>query len=853
MGIAVDSGTKGLARLMFDGVELMNERLLRIGICSSYAPRACGLATFAADLEHALVGASRIGKVSIIRMINHEDREDSASKQESGVSKSVLVDIDEDDLDSYLSAAAVTNRNCDVCIVQHEFGIFGGKDGESILTFMEALRVPTVLTLHTVLPAFSAGQLATLRKACGLASVITVFTAAARHLLVGHEIVEPSKIVVVPHGAPEVLYEADRSTSRQSLDLEKNFVLSTFGLVSPGKGLELAIAALPHIVAEIPETLFVVAGRTHPGVHRHAGEAYRTSLTDQVADLGLEKHIRFINTFLPIEGIAELLAATDVFVTPYINLDQIVSGVLTFALASGCPVVSTDYRYARDQLSKGAGTVVRSRDPKEFADAVLLYESDSPASAQAREVAHRIGASMHWSAVGEMMAEICKKLEARARKRLLVRDEKQTVHPTKMNLIASQILSNNGTDSRSVSLVGSHSSGVRTLEKRTWIAASVEKEMAAVLHPVFGKLRTLHLERLIDDTGIVQHATGAVPLLSSGYCVDDVARLIPVAREIAQHDKAWETVVARSVAFVRHAIEEVPNNAGARMHNFLGWDRRWLDEAYFGDHVGRAALGIASVASDHRYTDVALPMLKRLWLEWPSKSPLHTNAYGILAQTQAPESTTPRILASMVAELMCAYDRAASPSWQWFEAELRYDYALFPRALLSAGMATKNVSVTDLGLQTLLWLDDICDDGDFYRFPGRFGLKAGGDVNLTGDEQPLEALALAQAHRCAYELTNDPWHRSRVVRCHEWFLGRNRRGLAMMDDHGGCFDGLEAVCANKNQGAESTLAYCASQQVVSTMPKHRERPSQDERNVFDLQVSQLDLRCKEGLVSTNTF
>jgi glycosyltransferase involved in cell wall biosynthesis len=843
----------------------MNERTLRIGICSSYAPRACGLATFAADLEQALAGAPGVGKVSIVRMTNQEDRIGSDVGQPNEASTSILVDIAEEKLDSYVTAAAVANTSCDVIIVQHEFGIFGGTDGKSILAFMETLRVPILLTLHTVLPSFSDGQLSTLRRACELADAITVFTPAARQLLLGHGIAEPNKVVIVPHGAPDVLYEADRLGSRRALDLQHNFVVSTFGLVSPGKGLELAIAALPSIVAEIPETMFVVAGRTHPGVHRHAGEAYRSSLFDQVADLGLEANIRFVNSFLPIEGIAELLAATDVFVTPYVNLDQIVSGVLTFALAAGCPVVSTDYRYARDQLSKGAGTVVNSREPQEFADAVLRYARNSLSAVEARGVARRIGASMHWSAVGETMGEICKGLEVKARKRLVVREEKSVIHPANLNSTLHQVQGGNRRASRSVSLVGSNGGTTRSFEKSHRLEPPLTREAAVLLHPASAKLQTLHLERLIDDTGIVQHATGAVPLLSSGYCVDDVARLIPIAQQLAQHDRSWETVVSRSVAFLGHAIADVPEGGDARMHNFLGWDRRWLDDPCFGDHVGRAARGLASVAKDSRYDDVAMSLLKRLWREWPANSTLHPNAYGILAQTEAPESTNPRILASMVAELFCAYDRSASASWQWFEPELRYDYALFPQALLSAGMAAKNVSVTDLGLQTLLWLDDICDGGDFYRFPGCLGLAAGGDVNSSGDEQPLEALALAQAHWCAYELTNDPWHRSRVVRCHEWFLGRNSRGLAMVDVDGGCFDGLEAFTANRNQGAESTLAYCASRQLVSSMPKHQQRPARTEhfarpdrnerqsRSAFDHDFAPIDHRGSSELISTNTF
>ena len=831
----------------------MNERLLRIGICSTYAPRACGLATFAADLEQALNGSAGIGTVSILRMTNDEDR---LVRSPTGTQRpsSVLFEIHEPDVNSYKSAAVVANVSCDVVIVQHEFGIFGGADGQYVGDLMEALRVPIVLTLHTVLPSFSEGQLAALRRACELADVVTVFTPAARHLLVGQGLVDPKKIVIVPHGAPDVLYEADRAKSRRSLDLQQKFVLSTFGLISPGKGLELAIAALPAIVAEIPETVLVIAGRTHPGVHRHAGEDYRNSLIEQVEELGLGANVRFIDTFLPVEGIAELLGATDVFVTPYINLDQIVSGALTFALAAGCPVVSTDYRYARDQLGNGAGTIVRSRNPEEFADAVMKYARKSQAARDARAVAHKIGASMHWSTVGAVMAEVSGMLAAKASNSVPVREVKRSIHPARLLDAPAQVQDRKGSAPviRFASSIGSigEGGGVRTIERTRATGDSMNELKSSPSHASFSKVRPRHLERLVDDTGIVQHATGTVPLLSSGYCVDDVARLIPVACGLAKDRDYWEPVVARAVAFVGHAIADVPEGTGAGMHNFLGWDRRWLDAPHFGDHVGRAARGLAAVASDLRYRDVALPLLKRLLQEWPKRSPLHPNAYAILAQTEAPESSNPRILASMVADLLCAFDRSSTRSWLWFEDELRYDYALFPHALLSAGMATKNVSITDLGLRTLRWLDDICDDGDFYRFPGCLGLSSGGDVHASGDEQPLEALALAQVHACAYQLTNDPWHRARAVRAHEWFLGRNRRGVSMVDIDGGCFDGLEDMAPNRNQGAESTLAYCASRQLVAALPKHHEHPV---HRMFSLHVSSGESRGIEELVSMRRF
>ena len=375
--------------------------MLRIGVCSTYAPRACGLATFAGDLERALVGAPDVGHVRMLTL--HNDEPPAPSR-----SGSVLVNIDSSDPTSYLAAAMAANAACDVVIVQHEFGIFGGPDGVFILHLLDALRVPVVLTLHTVTPHFTATERDVLQRACARAAVVTVFTPTARELLLNQGIADATPIVIVPHGSPDALYNVSRSAARVSLDVSDCFVLSTFGLVSEGKGIELAIDALPAIVADRPDTVFVIAGRTHPEVLKRDGERYRECLIQQVAAYGLTGHVRFVDGFLSVRAIAELLAATDVFLTPYVNPFQIVSGALTFALAAGCPVVSTPYQYARDSLAAGAGTVVESRDPAMFADAVLGYGLNPNAAANARKAAHTFGSSTRWSAVGRVVANTCR-------------------------------------------------------------------------------------------------------------------------------------------------------------------------------------------------------------------------------------------------------------------------------------------------------------------------------------------------------------------------------------------------------------------------------------------------------------
>lgn len=390
---------------LFHGVEPNSRHprrsMLRIGICSTYAPRACGLATFAADLEQALLASPDVDAVTILALDNGE----SVLPARSGP---VLARIADHQPASYRAAAQAANSACDVVIVQHEFGIFGGADGEFVVHLLDALHVPVVLTLHTVVPSFTSGERDVLRRACARADVVTVFTSTARELLLKQGIAETTRIEVVAHGAPGELYDVSRSAARRDMDVCGRFVLSTFGLVSEGKGIELAIDALPEIISARPDTLFVIAGRTHPEVVKHHGERYRERLVAQVHAHGITDHVRFIDGFLSVPAIAQLLAATDVFLTPYVNPDQIVSGALTFALAAGCPVVSTPYQYARDVLLAGAGTIVESRDASLFAQAVRYYGLHPEAAARARTAAHALGDSMRWTAVGRVVAGICR-------------------------------------------------------------------------------------------------------------------------------------------------------------------------------------------------------------------------------------------------------------------------------------------------------------------------------------------------------------------------------------------------------------------------------------------------------------
>lgn len=381
---------------------------MRMAIVSTYRPRPCGIAVFSSDLRAALLEADSSLSVEIVSIV----RDDPLSHPPE-----VVTTIRQDVAGDYAAAASELNRDVDVVLVEHEYGIFGGDSGNYLLKLTSELSVPMVVTLHTVLANPEPERAGVLRAVCERAALLMVFTETARRMVVEQGLVEVDRVRVVPHGAPDELTQAAWSdgvgeeltgTSLQLglPSLAGRTVLSTFGLISDSKGLELAIRALPTITAVHPEVLYLIAGQTHPDVITKEGESYRLGLQRLVHDLDLGDHVRFIDRFLSIDELAMLLGRTDIYLTPYRSKDQSVSGALTFAVAAGCPVVSTPYFYAEDLLCSGAGVLVPFGDSAKLAAAVLEL-LDSPAKMSgARAAARRVGADLTWASVGKATLEL---------------------------------------------------------------------------------------------------------------------------------------------------------------------------------------------------------------------------------------------------------------------------------------------------------------------------------------------------------------------------------------------------------------------------------------------------------------
>lgn len=737
--------------------------LPKLAIVSTYVPRRCGLATYTADLRQSLAETAEDLGACVVAI----DRDGLEYGDE------VIATIRQDVLEDY---AAVVDRimaaDVGVVLIQHEYGIFGGPNGSHVLALARALTerdIPYLVTLHTVLSQPSPGQAATLRSLCTDAARVTVFTETARRMVIRTGTAAGHQIAVVPHGAPVALRQPPEpgtlgpELTELLAKLRDKPVLTTFGLLSPGKGIDIAIDALSAVVRKHPRTQYVVAGATHPEVARRDGESYRDGLVEQVRRLGLSGQVHFLDAFLSEEELSGLLHETTLFVTPYRSPEQICSGALTFGLAAGCPAVSSAYRYAEDMLRYGAGRLVPCGAVDALADAVLELLDDPVAMRQAKAAADSIGARITWPAVA-------------AREATLVRE-----------------------------VLAEH-------------AAARTHAATAAAHPlgVAPTLRLEHLARLTDEIGILQFAKYDEPDPVSGYCVDDVARLAIVAVQLLEIGRGGALAERWLRQCVRFLIAGFDPRKG--MHNCLTYSGTWLDEPYLGDHVGRTiwALGVVTSspasppdvcrAADALLTELA-PVAGRV-----ADTGLRACAYALLGLARAGRP------AAEVAPLVRRLDTALTttvpqgPDWHWFEPELTYDNARLAQAMIAGAHLLGDDDLVTRAVDALDWYARHTGlSSGMLRCVGNRWHRRDDDPRAwaaDGDEQPIDAGSCVEAMVEAWLHLRDPRYARLASWAYGWFIGRNRVGARLyVEQSGGCRDGLEPDRPNENQGAESTLAY----------------------------------------------
>jgi glycosyltransferase involved in cell wall biosynthesis len=733
-----------------------NGPIRKVAVLGNHTPRQCGIATFTADLSEA-ISSQFPGLDCFVLAMNDAGKSHAYPER-------VRFEIAENDLRSYRRAADFLNVNAvDVLSLQHEYGIFGGKAGSHVFDLLREIRIPIVTTLHTILAEPNPLQRAAMEELTRLSSRLVVMSERGAELLSLVYGVPSNRVDLIPHGIP-VLPMSPLSKKRRGV--EDRRVVLTFGLLSPDKGIEYVIDALPAVLERYPEALYIVLGATHPHIKDRHGETYRLMLENRVQKLGLESSVIFYNRFVGQEELTEFLSAADVYVTPYLKAEQITSGTLAYAVGSGKAVVSTPYWYARELLADGRGVLVPWKDPASIAGAIVELFADDAKRLALCERAAVYGRNMIWPAVARRYGETFERARVEYAERL-----------------------------------------------RTEFRASTLASRPA--EPPEPKLD--HVRLMTDNTGMLQHAAFSVPRYEDGYCLDDNARALVFMALLEDADVEDRTLVrtleSRYLAFVRHAW----NGRLARFRNFMSYGREWQEQCGSEDSHGRALWALGTVVGrsidpgrqslSGELFHAALPAVS----EFSSPRAWAFVLIGIDEYLRAFQGDTSvqavRLLLSE--RLHGLYRKTADPAWPWFEDRLTYCNARLPQALLLSGARMGREDMVAAGLRSLEWLLSVQRSADGYFAPvGSNGFYLKDASKAEFDQQPVEASGTISACIDARRVTNDERWVAHARRAFNWYLGQNQLQQTLYDaTTGGCRDGLHPDRVNENQGAESTLSF----------------------------------------------
>ncbi len=743
--------------------------LKRVAFIGNHLPRQCGIATFTTDLSDAFIEQFPEMQSMVLAMNDTVEGYTYCDK--------VRYEIRESNLFDYERAANFLNQHAvDAISLQHEFGIFGGQWGKYILTLLRNVNAPVVTTLHTVLEKPTPEQLETLREVARLSNRVVVMSEHSRRDLQNIYGVPEHKIDFIPHGVHDVPF-VDPGFHKDKFGAEGRFVLMTFGLLSRNKGLEYVIEALPEVVKRYPQLTYLILGATHPHVIAYEGEAYRESLQRRVRELGLEDNVLFYDQFVDLTDLKEFIGAGDIYITPYLDPEQVVSGTLAYTVSAGKAVISTPYRYAKELLVDGRGILVPFRDSKAISEQIL-YLLDNEAERDAmRKRAYMYGRNMIWQAVAQSYRESFD----RARQQHFAEHYLMT---------ANKVMEEQATEA-----------------------------------PV---LKLDHIERMTDGTGMYQHAVFSVPNYNEGYTTDDNARALIVSVQLEEVTGIGQTLVEqqsmarvqelghRYLAFLWHAF----NPEKKRFRNFMDYNRQWLEEIGSEDSHGRAlwALGTVLARSKRaglqgmavRLFEEALPAVA----EFTSPRAWAFSLLGIQYYLRRfpGDRAVLNVQNTLAQKLMELYRTNRSDEWPWFEDIVTYCNPSISQALLRYGQAHNDPEAVAIGLESLTWLVKIQQSDRGWIMPiGNQGFYPKEGHISYFDQQPVEVYSLVSACLDAFRITDDIGWYDYATQAYEWFFGRNALGVSVYDKAtGGCRDGLHIDRLNENQGAESTLSLIQS-------------------------------------------
>jgi glycosyltransferase involved in cell wall biosynthesis len=730
--------------------------LQSVAFIGNHLPRRCGIATFTHDLHRAVSTARRKLETCVVAMTDQGHTYDYPP--------AVRFQIHDETIGEYVQAAEfLNNEGFDIVSLQHEYGIFGGEAGGNIIELLTRLEMPIVTTLHTILQEPTPIQRDVMSKIIAASTKIVVMSEKGRELLRSVHDLAPHMIEVIPHGIPDFPF-LESHHAKAKFGYDGKTIILTFGLLSPSKGIETVIDAMPGIIESCPNTIYVILGATHPKLVQRQGEAYRESLTARVRKLGIEDHVVFFNQFVDQTTLLDFISMCDVYVTPYLNEAQMTSGTLAYSFGLGKAVVSTPYWHAKELLGDGRGILVPFGDVKAMGVQIAGLLTNDVRRHSMRKRAYAASRSMTW---------------AQTAKRYLAVFE----------------------------------SAYETA--RPGISLPLDPIVSRSKEPAIPELRIGHFLSLCDSTGMLQHAVHSVPNRAHGYCLDDNARALLFSSTLSNSGEAElsETITARFAAFIQHAW----NPDSRRFRNFMSYDRRWLEDSGSEDSHGRTLWALAECAC--KDTDpsrgswaaalfkTALPSVEeftspRAW----AFALLGLDAYCTLAGGDSFADRMRRLLAD---KLMSVFSATETKDWVWFEDLLAYDNARLSQALIQTGLTTHTPRYVDVGLRSLRWLMSLQTSSSGYFRP--VGTKSFGRIHQKPeafDQQPVEASATISACLAAWRADDGAEWPAGAMRAFGWFLGENDLQTPLIDpDTGSCSDGLHPDRPNENKGAESLLSY----------------------------------------------
>lgn len=733
---------------------------MKIAYIATYTPRECGIGTFTNNLfKSMLAGDANPNEENKGFVIALNDNELTYKYPEE-----VKLTIRQDHQEDYIKAVKYINLSgADVCILQHEFGIFGGQSGVYILPLLHRLEVPLIVTLHTILKKPSYNEKAVLKEICKMAQKIVVMNHKAVEFLTTIYDVPKEKIALIEHGVPDIHFSPEKS--KKEFKLENNKVLLTFGFIGRSKGIETVIKALPEVVKKYPELIYIVLGKTHPNVLRHSGEEYRISLLRLAKNLQLENHVVFLNEFIDEQDLFKYLYACDIYITPYLNEAQITSGTLSYAVGVGAAVLSTPYWHASELLANGRGRLFDFNDSEELAKTLTELFDKPEKRNELKKNAGEYGKKTSWPTTGEKYLALTEK----------------------------------------------------TVKEKSWVISRREPEPDLLLLPRFS---LAHINRLTDDTGIIQHAKFGIPNLKEGYCLDDNSRALLM---VLMAYRQMKDMRALELSPIYLSYMHYMQNANGTFRNFLSFNRNFLDEIGSEDSFGRTiwALGylLGNAPNDAYYQSGKLiffnasPNFEKL----KSIRGIANTMIGIsyyLKSNPADDSMTER-LRNLANVLINHYRENQSAGWNWFESLLAYDNGILPLALLHSAEILNDDKITQIAIESMNFLTEHTLRDNYLSIIGNEKwYKKEGERSVFA-QQPIDAMATVLMYHQAYFVTKNKDFLNKLYTSFLWFLGENDLRMSLYDfETKGCCDGFESYGVNRNQGAESSLAYLISHLTV---------------------------------------